>query len=54
MVAAKSPHTYGEFEMGDTYASEILRYARLVACTGDWLVAHGKRGSIAMDVERLG
>ena len=54
MVAAKSPHTYGDFEMGDTYASEILQYARLVACTGDWLVAHGKRGSVAMDVERLG
>jgi hypothetical protein len=54
MVAAKSPHTYGEFEMGDTYASEILTYGRLVACTGDWLVAHGKRSSIAADVERLG
>jgi hypothetical protein len=54
MVAAKSPHTYGEFEMGDTYANEVLTYGRLVACTGDWLVAHGKRSSIAADVERLG
>jgi hypothetical protein len=54
MVAAKSPHTYGDFEMGDTYANEVLTYGRLVACTGDWLVAHGKRSSIAADVERLG
>ena len=25
-VAAKSPHTYGSWEMGDTYVSEIKQY----------------------------
>lgn len=43
MVAAKSPHTYGDFEMGDTYAKEVLTYGRLVACTQEWLDTQGKR-----------
>jgi hypothetical protein len=30
-VWAKSPMTYGEFEGGDTYASEVRNYGRLVA-----------------------
>ena len=53
-VAAKSPHTYGEFELGDTYALEILRYGRLTAATPEWLVAQAARGSIAPNLERLG
>ena len=44
MVAAKSPHTYGEFEMGDTYAVDILTYGRLVAATPEWIEAHGTKG----------
>lgn len=44
MVAAKSAHTYGEFEMGDTYAQEILRHARLVMATREWFDTHGQRG----------
>jgi hypothetical protein len=44
MVAAKSPMTYGEFEMGDTYAKEILLYGRLVAGTPEWIEAHGRKG----------
>ena len=43
-VGAKSPHTYGEFELGDTYAKEVLMYGRLKACTEEWLAAHGDRG----------
>ena len=36
LVAAKSSATFGSFEMGDTYASEVRRYGRLVACTPEW------------------
>ena len=54
MVAAKSPNTFGSFEMGDTYANEIITYGRLVAATPEWLEAHGKRSNIAGTIERLG
>ena len=40
-VAAKSPHTWGEFEMGDTYAKEVVTYGRLVAAEPEWLEAYG-------------
>lgn len=52
-VAAKSPHTYGEFEMGDTYAAEILTYGRLVAGTSEWLAEQADRGSKAFDVKTI-
>ena len=54
MVAAKSPHTYGDFEMGDTYAKEILLYGRLTSATPEWLVEQGKRSNISGVVERIG
>ena len=44
LVAAKSPHTYGEFEMGDTYAKEIITYGRLVAATPEWLKERKESG----------
>lgn len=53
MVAAKSPHTYGSFELGDTYAADVLTYGRLVACTPEWLEAHGDR-SIQINLTILG
>lgn len=53
MVAAKSPHTYGEFEMGDTYAKEILTYGRLVAATPEWVAAQSGRGSKSFTLETL-
>jgi hypothetical protein len=40
-VWAKSPMTYGSFEGGDTYRSEIVGFARLVAADPAWLEAHG-------------
>lgn len=52
-VAAKSPHTYGEFEMGDTYATEVLRYGRLTAATEQWLADQAGRGSKSCDVKTL-
>jgi len=36
-VAAKSDATYGSFDMGDTYAAEVLRSARLVEATPEWM-----------------
>lgn len=53
-VWAKSPMTYGDFEGGDTYRSEVLQNARLVACTAEWLEAHGPSSNIVGTVERLG
>lgn len=32
-VAAKSPHTFGSWEMGDTYAKDIFEHGRLVSQT---------------------
>ena len=43
-VWAKSPHTYGSFEGGDTYRAEILQNAKLVAAEPDWLEAQGLTG----------
>jgi hypothetical protein len=40
MVAARSGATFGGFDMGDTYASEIKSYGRLVAATPEWLEAY--------------
>lgn len=42
-VWAKSPMTYGSFEGGDTYRSEIVGFARLVAATPLWQEAYGTR-----------
>jgi hypothetical protein len=44
MVAAKSENTYGSFEMGDTYAKDILTYGRLVMATQEWFNAHAAKG----------
>jgi len=41
LVAAKSDATYGSFEGGDTYRSEIERWGTLVAATPEWLEAYG-------------
>ena len=35
-VAAKSPMTYGSWEMGDAYAAEIKQLGNLVFCTPEW------------------
>ena len=40
-VWAKSPHTYGSYEGGDTYRTEILEHAKLVAAEPEWLEAQG-------------
>lgn len=40
-VAAKSDATFGSFELGDTYAREVLRYGRLVAADPAWIEAYG-------------
>jgi hypothetical protein len=44
MVAAKSENTWGNFEMGDTYAKEVITYGRLVAATPEWLEARQAAG----------
>lgn len=40
-VWAKSGATFGSFEGGDTYASEVQRYGTLTAATPEWLEAYG-------------
>ena len=42
-VAAKSDATFGDFEMGDTYALEVKRYGTLVAATPEWQEAYDTR-----------
>jgi hypothetical protein len=41
MVAARSGATFGGFDMGDTYATEIQAYGALAAATPEWLEAYG-------------
>ena len=41
-VWAASPFTYGSMEPGDTYRSEIVNSARLVAAEPEWLEHHAK------------
>lgn len=40
-IAAKSPHTWGSFEYGDTYRKEVRNYGQLVAAEPAWLEAYG-------------
>lgn len=40
-VAAKSPMTYGSWEYGDTYASEIKQYGHLLLADEGWLEHYG-------------
>ena len=52
-VAAKSPHTFGEFELGDTYARDVRSLGRLVAGTPEWLEQQGPTsltGGVAPEV----
>lgn len=35
-LAARSPMTFGEYEMGDTYISDVLSYGRLESCTDEF------------------
>ena len=35
-LAAKSPFTFGEFEMGDTYINDVVRHARLVSSSPEF------------------
>ena len=36
MLAVKSPYTYDDFEMGDTYISDVLGYGRLESATDEF------------------
>jgi hypothetical protein len=46
-VAARSPHTYGSFELGDTYRRDVITHGRLVAAEPEWLEAMQADGFIA-------
>lgn len=52
-VWAKSPMTYGEFEGGDTYARDVLRYASPVAAEPEWLEARGIHAKMPTPAEYL-
>ena len=50
-VAARSPHTYGGFELGDTYARDVKNFGRLVAAEPEWLEAYGVRAKVPTPAE---
>jgi hypothetical protein len=52
-VWAKSPMTYGDFEGGDTYASEVRNYGRLVAADPAWLDEYASGVSLPTPAEYL-
>lgn len=35
-IAARSPHTFGSYEMGDTYIKDILDYGQLESATDEF------------------
>ena len=41
LVAAKSDATFGSFELGDTYKTDVEQFGVLVAATPEWLEAYG-------------
>jgi hypothetical protein len=45
--------TYGDFEGGDTYASEIRNYGRLVAADPEWLDQYASGVSLPTPAEYL-
>ena len=53
MVAAKSSATFGSYEMGDTYASEVRNYGRLVAAEPEWLDHYASGVSVPTPQEYL-
>jgi hypothetical protein len=52
-VAAKSEHTYGSFELGDTYRQEVVSYGRLVAAEPEWLEANAPGRSLPTPAEYI-
>jgi len=49
--AVSSPMTQGGIDLGDTYKSDVLDNARLVAATDEWLQAYGLRRNLAATIE---
>lgn len=41
-LAVRSPFTYGSYEMGDTYITDVVTQAVLVSGTPDWLAAYSR------------
>jgi len=48
-IAAKSDATFGSFELGDTYARDVLNYGLLVAATPEWLEQYRQKSTIHPD-----
>lgn len=42
MIAVKSAHTYGSYDMGDSYILEAIRGLRLVEATPEWMEYYSK------------
>ena len=36
LLAVKSPHTFDQYEMGDTYINEVLNYGQLESATDEF------------------
>lgn len=36
LLAVKSPHTFGDFEHGDTYIKDVLGFGTLESCTDEF------------------
>ncbi len=53
LVAAASDYTFGNFEWGETYASEILPYGKLIAATSKWLEIYGPQSMQPKHVMRF-
>lgn len=52
-VAAKSDMTFGSFEMGDTYANDVLKYGVLAECVPEWYDEYADASKVASSVKIL-
>jgi hypothetical protein len=52
-VAAKSDGTFGSFELGDTYASQVKAHGRLIAADPEWLAAYDIAATVPTPAEFL-
>lgn len=52
-VAVKSDHTWGGFDMGDSYIKDATYGLRLVAAEPEWLAAYGVSATLPLPADYI-
>lgn len=48
-ISAKSNMTFGNYELGDAYGTEILEFGHLISCDPEWLEHYKSRSRMHPD-----